>query len=120
LAAKGGTLAEIGAGDFLELLDAEREIHGRPCDYSAVSWRLLRQVGAFGQRTPESLAPLLTIGQRSPSELIDRYQLSCRPGQANLCHGLPRRAAAPWRARPALAGQGRCGAGRGLPESAPC
>jgi len=79
MAAKGGTLAEIAAGDFLELLDAEREIHGRPRDYSAVSWRLLRQAGAFGPRAPQSLAQLLTIGQRSPAELIDRYQLTCRP-----------------------------------------
>ena len=79
MAAKGGTLAEIAAGDFLELLDAERAVHGRPRDYSAVSWRLMRQAGAFGQRAPESLAQLLTIGQRSPAELIDRYQLACRP-----------------------------------------
>ena len=67
------------AGDFLELLDAEREDRSRPGDYSAISWRLLRQCGAFGSRAPASLAQLLTIGQRSPAELIDRYQLSCRP-----------------------------------------
>jgi hypothetical protein len=79
MAAKGGMLAEIAAGDFLELLDAEREIHGRPRDYSAVSWRLLRQAGAFGPPAPQSLAQLLTIGQRSSAELIDRYQLACRP-----------------------------------------
>jgi integrase len=79
MAAKGGALAEIAAGDFLELLDAEREVHGRPRDYSAVSWRLLRQAGAFGKRAPESLAQLLTIGQRSAAELIDRYQPACRP-----------------------------------------
>jgi hypothetical protein len=79
MAAKGGTLAEVAAGDFLELLDAERQVHGRPRDYSAVSWRLLRQAGAFGPRAPGSLAHLLTIGQRSPAELIDRYQLACRP-----------------------------------------
>jgi hypothetical protein len=79
MAAKGGMLAETAAGDFLELLDAEREVHGRPRDYSAVSWRLLRQAGAFGPRAPGSLAQVLTIGQRSPAELIDRYQLACRP-----------------------------------------
>src|SRR6266700_5758215 len=67
MAAKGGTLAEIAAGDFLELLDAERAARGRPRDYSAVSWRLMRQAGAFGQRAPESLAQLLTIGQRLAS-----------------------------------------------------
>ena len=31
------------------------------------------------RHAPASLAQLLTIGQRSPAELIDRYQLSCRP-----------------------------------------
>ena len=67
------------AGDFLELLDAEREARSRTRDYSAVSWRLLRQAGAFGPRSPESLAQLLTVGQRSPAELVDRYQLACRP-----------------------------------------
>lgn len=79
MAAKGGTLAEIVAGDFLELLDAEREARSRTRDYSAVSWRLLRQAGAFGPRSPGLLAPLLTVGQRSPAELVDRYQPACRP-----------------------------------------
>ena len=79
VAAKGGTLADVTVGDFLELLDAEQQGHGRRRDYSAVTWRLLRQAGAFGPHAPASLAQLLTIGQRSPAELIDRYQLSCRP-----------------------------------------
>ena len=79
VAAAGGTLAEVTAGDFLELLDAERRVRGRPGDYSAVSWRLLHQAGVFGPRAPGSLAQLQTIGQRTPAELIDRYQLSCRP-----------------------------------------
>jgi integrase len=79
VAANGGTLADVMPGDFLELLDAERQVHGRPRDYSAVSWRLLRQAGAFGPHAPGTLAQLLTIGQRSPAELIDRYQLACQP-----------------------------------------
>ena len=79
VAAKGGTLADVTAGDFLELLDAERRCRGRTADYSAVSWRLLHQAGVFGPQAPSSLAQLLTVGQRSPAELIDRYQLTCRP-----------------------------------------
>jgi hypothetical protein len=79
VAAKGGTLADVMPGDFLELLDAERQVHGQARDYSAVSWRLLRQAGAFGPHAPGTLAQLLTIGQRSPAELIDRYQLACKP-----------------------------------------
>jgi hypothetical protein len=75
----GGTLADVTAGDFLELLDAERRVRGRPGGYSAMSWRLLHQAGVFGPHAPGSLAQLLTVGQRTPAELIDRYQLSCRP-----------------------------------------
>jgi hypothetical protein len=92
-AAKGGTLAEIAAGDFLELLDAEREVHGRPRDYRAVSWRLLRQVGAFGQRAPQTLAQLLTIGQRSPAELIGRLPARL-PARSRPDRRLPARTAA--------------------------
>ncbi len=79
VAAKGGTLADVVPGDFLELLDVERQIADRPRDYSAVTWRLLHQTGVFGQHAPASLGQLLTIGQRSPAELIDRYQLACKP-----------------------------------------
>jgi hypothetical protein len=46
----------VTAGDFLELLDAERQRRGRPDDYSAVTWRLLRQAGIFGPHAPGSLA----------------------------------------------------------------
>ena len=79
VAAKGGTLNEVTAGDFLQLLDVESGISGRPRDYSAVSWRLLHQIGVFGPGAPAALAELRTIGQRSPAELIDRYRLACRP-----------------------------------------
>ncbi len=78
VAAKGGTLNDITAGDFLELLDVETDIDG-PRDYSAVSWRLLHGLGAFGANAPTALAELRTIGQRSPAQLVDRYRLSCRP-----------------------------------------
>lgn len=79
VAAKGGVLAEVTAGDLLELLDVETAVDGRPRDYSAVSWRLLHRLGAFGPDAPAGLAELRTVGQRSPAELIDRYQLTCQP-----------------------------------------
>lgn len=79
VAAKGGTLHDVTVGDLLELLDAEAQIYGRPRDYSAISWRMLHQLGVFGPDAPASLAELRTIGQRSPDELIDRYQIACRP-----------------------------------------
>ncbi len=76
---QGGTLTEVTAGDFLELLEVEAGIDGRPRDYSVLSWRLLHQIGVLGPDAPSGLAELRTIGQRSPAELIDRYRLACRP-----------------------------------------
>jgi hypothetical protein len=78
VAAKGGLLSEVSAGDFLELLDAEAQTQPRH-DYSAVSWRLLRQLGVFGPAAPAALAELRTIRQRTPTELIGRYRLACQP-----------------------------------------
>src|SRR6266568_3051798 len=112
MAAKGGTLAEIAAGDFLELLDAERAARGRPRDYSAVSWRLMRQAGAFGQRAPESLAQLLTIGQR----LASRHTLvSVRAFYLDLAcwaAGGPRPLGPVGRSQPGLQGRHRKPQGR--------
>ena len=78
VAAGGGTLSEVTAGDFLELLDAEAQTQPRH-DYSAVSWRMLRQLGVFGPAAPTALAELRTTGQRTPAELIGRYRLACQP-----------------------------------------
>jgi len=78
VAAKGGLLSEVTAGDFLELLDAEAPAQPRH-DYSAVSWRMLRELGVFGPAAPAALAELRTTRQRTPAELIGRYQLACQP-----------------------------------------
>src|SRR5215472_19037424 len=48
-------------------------------DYSAVSWRMLRELGVFGPAAPAALAELRTTRQRTPAELIGRYQLACQP-----------------------------------------
>ena len=79
LAAKGGTLDGITIGDLLELLDTEGRVHGAPRSDSAACYRLLRQTGIFGPAAPARLRQLRTAGQRTPEELIDRYQLACRP-----------------------------------------
>ena len=65
VAAKGGVLDDVAAGDFLELLDIETQIDRRPRDYSAASWRLLHALGTFGPGAPAALAELRSIGQRS-------------------------------------------------------
>lgn len=79
VAAKGGTLAEITIGDVLELLDLEAATHPRSTGDTAVFYRLLHQMGTFGPAAPATLRQLRSAGQRTPEQLIDRYQLACRP-----------------------------------------
>jgi hypothetical protein len=75
LAAKGGMLAGIQAGDLLELLDTEADVLGAARPGAADSYRLLRQLGIFGAAAPARLRELRTAGQRTPEEMIDRHRL---------------------------------------------
>ena len=67
------------AGDFLELLDAERRAAAGPATTAPCRGGCCARPAPSARTPPASLAQLLTIGQRSPAELIDRYQLACRP-----------------------------------------
>ena len=79
IAAKGGIVTAITAGDVLELLDAEAGAHAAATRDGAVFYRLLHQMGIFGEQAPARLREFRTPGQLTPDELIDRYQLACRP-----------------------------------------
>lgn len=79
VAAKGGMLADISVGDVLELLDAEAAVRTKVTGGTAVFYRMLHQLGIFGEQAPVNVRHARSVGQRTPDELIDRYQLSCRP-----------------------------------------
>jgi integrase len=79
LAAKGGAVSDITIGDVLELLDAEKDAFRKPPPYVTVFYRALATAGIFGSQAPATLRELGTAGQRTPGELIDRYQIACRP-----------------------------------------
>jgi hypothetical protein len=79
IAAKGGALSDITIGDIVELLDAEARIHRQPRTHGADFYRMLRRMGVFGPAAPHRLGELRSSGRRTPEELIDRYQLACRP-----------------------------------------
>jgi hypothetical protein len=79
VAAKGGALADITIGDVLQLLDTEAEVHRAGRVGAAVFYRLLYQMGIFGEGAPATLREIRATGQRTPEELIDRYRLVCRP-----------------------------------------
>jgi integrase len=77
VAAKGGMLADITAGDVLEMLDAEQAL--RRCAISgSATFRMLREAGVLGADTP-TLGQIRSVGQRSPAQLVDRYPIACRP-----------------------------------------
>ena len=79
VAAKGGSVGDITTGDVLELLQAEADAHGTAVGATHLFYRVLHATGVFGPGAPATLRELRTAGQRTPAELIDRYQLACRP-----------------------------------------
>ena len=79
IAAKGGVLADITVGDALELMDRETERSTCPVKDHKVFYRMLRELGIFGHEAPGRLRAFRTAGQLTPGELVDRYQLHCRP-----------------------------------------
>jgi len=79
VAAKGGALTDIIVGDVLELLDMETSVlAGWPGD-GPLLYQILRELGIFGDQAPARLRELRTGGQKTPAELIGRYQLACGP-----------------------------------------
>lgn len=79
IAAKGGTVQDITIGDVLELLDTEINTYPRPMPHGTAFYRALRQMGILGSSAPHRLRQLRSTRQRTPAELIDRYQLACQP-----------------------------------------
>ena len=79
LAAKGGTISDITLGDIVELLEAEADHCGTKPGATHLFYRILHALCGFGPTAPATLRQLRAAGQRSPDELIDRFQISCRP-----------------------------------------
>lgn len=79
LAAKGGGISDITPGDVLELLEVEAELRGTSVGATHLFYRVLHDLGVFGDQAPATLRELRSAGQRTPEELIDRYDVACRP-----------------------------------------
>ncbi len=88
LATKGGVVRDISVGDCLELVEisaAEYPAYGRD-GRGPYFYRLLHAMGVFGPEAPATVRMFSPIyqrglyqGQLSPEQLIDRYELDCRP-----------------------------------------
>ena len=79
LAAKGGLVRDITAGDCLELAAAVRSIEGKTRSTGMYFYQLLRTAGVLPAEAPASVRMFTTRGQLTPAELIGQYGIECGP-----------------------------------------
>jgi integrase len=92
LTRKGGLIADITIGDCVELQRAiqEHQVEGKG---KHLFYALLAETGVFGANAPKRLKAVLLPGQLSPSQLVDRHRIACRPVRDLLVDYLTERAA---------------------------
>ena len=79
MAAKGGLVADITVGDCLEVLRLMSGIFQRDSDKNPYFYQLMHATGAFPAEAPPSVRISLARGQLTAGQLIDRYEIACRP-----------------------------------------
>ncbi|MGW0509133.1 tyrosine-type recombinase/integrase [Streptomyces olivaceoviridis] len=80
MVAFGGTVRDITVGDCLTLLQAGAERHSADTRSPRLAYAWLRELGQFPPDAPATLLSLAhRSGQVSPEQLVDRYQLKCKP-----------------------------------------
>ena len=84
MAAKGGSVRDITPGDCLELLERSREVFTggrRTSRHSPFLYQLLHAAGVFPASAPPTVRMFSTRfpGQLTVEQLVDRYDLACRP-----------------------------------------
>jgi integrase len=79
MAAKGGLVADITAGDCLEALHLMNGMFDRGSDKNAYFYQLMHAAGGFPDDAPASMRTSVTCGQLTPGQMIDRYGIACRP-----------------------------------------
>jgi integrase len=84
MAAKGTMIRDITPGDCLESLKISKEVFpgpGRSGRHSPFFYQLLHSIGVFPAEAPSTVRMFSTRfpGQLTVEQLIDRYDLACRP-----------------------------------------
>jgi hypothetical protein len=81
MAAKGGTVADITVGDCLELLETRAAGRGEKDNGGTYFYQLLHAAGFLPPEAPPRVRMLdpRVRGQQTAAQLIDRYDLACRP-----------------------------------------
>src|SRR6266545_1554038 len=81
MSVKGGPVGDITVGDCLELLEARARSRGDGDNGGTYFYQLLHAAGFFPAGTPFRVGMLdpRVHGQQTAGQLIDRYDLACRP-----------------------------------------
>ena len=81
VAAKGGAVADITVGDCLELLEISDTLFPSTGGKGPSFYQLLHEMGVFPAGAPPTVRMFnpLFQGQLTAEQLIDRYDLACRP-----------------------------------------
>jgi Site-specific recombinase XerD len=81
MAAKGGGVRAIVVGDCLQLLElvSEKGVGNRRRRNNLSFYQALHTLGVFPEDAPRTVRVFRTRGQLPVEELIDRYDLACRP-----------------------------------------
>jgi integrase len=84
MAAKGGAVRDVTIGDCLEAMQVSREVFpgpSRSCRHSPVFYQLLHSAGVFPADAPPTVRMFSPVfaGQIPVEQLVDRYQVTCRP-----------------------------------------
>ena len=81
LAAKGGTVRDITVGDALQLVQLGAEEGRSAYGKSPYFYQLLHAMGVFPAAAPSTIRMFSPKHQGQPTveQLIDRYELTCRP-----------------------------------------
>lgn len=81
MAAKGGLVAAVEVGDCVEVMEGvaglPKTFHGY--SHSSLFYQLLRWHGVLGEEAPAALEMFSGNGQPTCEQLIDRYNIKCRP-----------------------------------------
>jgi hypothetical protein len=78
MAAKGGTVGEITAGDCLELSGLAGDIGGSRSN-GMYFYQMLHATGVFPAHAPATSRMFGTQGQLTASQMLSRYGIACRP-----------------------------------------
>jgi integrase-like protein len=80
LACKGGVISDITVGDCVELAGTQRRVQARGGQKKVDFYLRLHALGIFPAGAPATIRAFgMAQGQLTVDELVDRYQLQCKP-----------------------------------------